>query len=31
MQGDNETIQLEIKEEDLIDFSETDPFSEGNF
>ena len=25
------SVQLEIEEEDLIDFSETDPFSEGNF
>ena len=29
--GDNEEIDLEISEDDLIDFSESDPFSEGNF
>ena len=29
--GDNEEIDLEVSEDDLIDFSETDPFSEGKF
>ena len=29
--GDNEEIDLEVSEDNLIDFSETDPFSEGKF
>lgn len=31
LQGDNEEINLEIQENDLIDFSDKDPFSEGDF
>ena len=29
--GDNEEIDIELDKDDLLDFSENDPFSEGNF
>jgi len=29
--GDNEEIDIEIDKDDLLDFSESDPFSEGSF
>ena len=31
LQGDNEDIQLEVEKDDLIDFSDKDPFSGGNY
>tara|TARA_R110000744_G_scaffold124970_1_gene230608 strand:+ start:131 stop:1072 length:942 start_codon:yes stop_codon:yes gene_type:complete len=31
LQGDNEDLQLEVEKDDLIDFSDKDPFSGGNF
>lgn len=31
LQGDNEDIQLEVEKNDLIDFSDKDPFSGGNY
>ena len=31
LQGDNEELNLEVQENDLIDFSDKDPFSEGEF
>jgi hypothetical protein len=31
LQGDNEDLQLEVEKDDLIDFSDTDPFSGGNY
>ena len=31
LQGDNEDLQLEVEKDDLIDFSDKDPFSRGNY
>jgi hypothetical protein len=31
LQGDNEELNLEVQENNLIDFSDKDPFSEGEF
>jgi hypothetical protein len=31
LEGDNEELNLEAEKEDLIDFSDKDPFSEGDY